>query len=69
MVPIVMFDNCKFYPIWIPPCKGDILEQISEEVIDAVISLKKARFSLKEISEAIRSLENSINNSERKETI
>ena len=25
-----MFDICKIYPIWIPPCKGDIWWQLNE---------------------------------------
>lgn len=34
-----MFDICKIYPIWIPPCLGDVWEQLNQickEIADVV---------------------------------
>lgn len=52
---MVMFDICKIYPIWIPPCRGDLWEELNEacqELSNVVANFASSTIS--DLSEAFR---------------
>lgn len=52
---IVMFDICKIYPIWIPPCHGDLWEELNEACQELTnVVAKFASSTVSDLSEAFR---------------
>lgn len=52
---LIMFDICKIYPIWLPPCRGDVweeLNQVCQELTNVVA--KFASSTISDLSEAFR---------------
>lgn len=52
--PIIMFDICKIYPIWIPPYKDHTKESLIISVKKIGTAVEKASISFEEASKALQ---------------
>lgn len=51
---LIMFDICKIYPIWLPPCRGDVWEELNQVCRELTNVAKFASSTISDLSEAFR---------------
>lgn len=58
---IIMFNICKINPIWLPPCHGDVWEELNQackEIADVLRT--KFASSISDLSKAFNQLQKSL---------
>jgi hypothetical protein len=53
---IIMYDICKFYPIWLPPVKDDVLTVLGKQINAAIRAFNEGLPCTKDLTENIRKL-------------